>query len=287
LCIGHELVARVVEVGAEVEGVRPGQRVVVPFQISCGACRACRRGLTSACSQVPWLSCYGLGALSGGWGGATADLVRVPYADAMLLPAPEQIASHELAALSCNVVDAYRAVGPQLALDPGAEVLVVGGAFANIAQYAVVLARALGAARVDFLARDRREQDRAARLGAHVLESTAQLELMRYPIVVDASMDVELMSAALTATARAGTCTLTTMYATPTTPLPLFELFMRGATLHTGQPHVRGMIEPVLDLITRKVADISGVVDSVLAWEDAPAAFMHGRGKLVCVRERG
>jgi alcohol dehydrogenase len=107
---------------------------------------------------------------------------------------------------------------------------------------------------------------------------------MRYPIVVDTSMDVELMSAALTATARAGTCTLTTMYATATTPLPLLELFMRGATLHTGQPHVRGMLEPVLDLVTRKLVDISAVIDSVLPWEDAPAAFTHGHGKLVCVR---
>ena len=61
-----------------------------------------------------------------------------------LVPAPDGFAAHELAALSCNVVDAYRAVGPQLAQKPGAEVLVVGGAFVNIALYAVVLARGRG-----------------------------------------------------------------------------------------------------------------------------------------------
>ncbi len=52
IALGHECVAEVVEVGRDVEAVRVGDRVVVPFQISCGTCTRCGRGLTSDCERV-------------------------------------------------------------------------------------------------------------------------------------------------------------------------------------------------------------------------------------------
>src|ERR1700694_5586338 len=60
--LGHECVAEVVEIGDQVRGVRPGQRVSVPFQISCGECSACRRGRTANCMSVTPMETYGFGA---------------------------------------------------------------------------------------------------------------------------------------------------------------------------------------------------------------------------------
>ena len=71
---GHEFVAEVLEVGSDVHHVCPGQLAVVPFQISCGECARCRRGLTANCTAVPNLSMYGFG---GNRGGALSDVVRV------------------------------------------------------------------------------------------------------------------------------------------------------------------------------------------------------------------
>jgi alcohol dehydrogenase len=88
---GHESIAEVVEVGAEVERVKVGERVVVPFQINCGECAACRAGLTGNCLAVPPLSMYGFGVAGGHWGGHVADLFKVPFADAMLVTLPEGI----------------------------------------------------------------------------------------------------------------------------------------------------------------------------------------------------
>jgi threonine dehydrogenase-like Zn-dependent dehydrogenase len=82
--LGHEAVAEVIEVGDDVTRVRPGDRVVVPFQISCGACQRCQQGLTGSCTAVPTGAMYGLPA-RGDWGGLLAETVHVPYADAMLL----------------------------------------------------------------------------------------------------------------------------------------------------------------------------------------------------------
>lgn len=69
-----------IEIGDEVATVQPGDRVVVPFQISCGTCASCVAGFTAHCVEVPPLSMYGFGLTGGLWGGAIADLMAVPYA---------------------------------------------------------------------------------------------------------------------------------------------------------------------------------------------------------------
>src|SRR3954467_9844885 len=112
LAFGHECVAEVLSVGGEVAAVRPGQRVVVPFQISCGACGACRAGRTANCLAVPPVSMYGFGPAGGHWGGAVADELSVPFADAMLVPLPGGIDPVAAASVADNVSDAHRHVGP-------------------------------------------------------------------------------------------------------------------------------------------------------------------------------
>jgi len=148
---GHEGVVEVAEVGGQVTGVAPGDLAVLPFQISCGACPPCRRGRTGNCAAHPWMSMYGLGEMGGlEWGGLLADLVTVPHADAMLVKLPAGIDPLAVASASDNIPDGWRTVGPQLAADPGAEVLVVAGDAGphSIGLYAAGLAVALGAARV-------------------------------------------------------------------------------------------------------------------------------------------
>src|SRR6476660_4114404 len=57
---GHEFVADVVATGTAVTSVRPGDHVIVAFQISCGRCDRCQRGMTASCSTVPARSSFGL-----------------------------------------------------------------------------------------------------------------------------------------------------------------------------------------------------------------------------------
>src|SRR6185295_17662419 len=58
--VGHEGVGVVVAVGDAVSTVKVGDRVVVPFQISCGGCNACRRGATGSCAALPLMAMYGM-----------------------------------------------------------------------------------------------------------------------------------------------------------------------------------------------------------------------------------
>ena len=90
--MGHEMVGEIVEAGEKAGDWNPGDRVIVPFQISCGECSMCRRGLTNACESVPLGAAFGLAVREGmDFGGALSDLVRVPWADHMLLPLPDAI----------------------------------------------------------------------------------------------------------------------------------------------------------------------------------------------------
>ena len=151
--IGHECVAEVVEVGAGVNRVRVGERVVVPWAVSCGSCSRCLRGLTSKCERATdrTLAAFGFGPASGPWGGMIADRFRVPFADHMLVPVPAGIPSERVAAASDNLADAWRCIVPPLAKRPGGSVLVLGGGARSIGLYAAGLATAHGAEIVDYV----------------------------------------------------------------------------------------------------------------------------------------
>ena len=283
---GHEGVAEVVEVGEGVRDLAPGQRVVVPFQISCGTCGPCRRGRTGNCAEHPPMSTYGLGTMGGlGWGGLLADLALVPHADAMLMPLPDGVDPVVVASASDNIPDGFRGVGPQLAADPGAEVLVVAGEGgpSSIGLYAAGLAVALGAARVLYV--DDRPQLRAIaeRLGAEVEEGATRRKVGAFPITVNAGGAEAHLRCALNSTAFDGTCTnVAVLLEDPA--LPLFAMYSRCCTLHTGRAHVRPVIPQVLDLVAAGRFDPSIVTSLVVDWDDAPAALSDPPMKLVVRR---
>lgn len=282
VALGHEAVAVVLEVGGEVTSVRPGDRVVVPFQISCGRCSRCRAGLTSACEAVGWLSAFGLGKAGGGFGGLVSDVVAVPYADGMLVPLPDDVDQVTAASLSCNIVDAYRCVAPHLRGRPGARVLVFGGAFDNIALYAAKIAEAEGAGEVVLVAEGRSLQARAAEAGVRFVTEWSRT-LDHFDITVDASMQPRLLLQAVEATAPGGTLTISTMYVGDKVEWPLMAMFERCLTVSTGQPHARALSEDALTLL-RRGAHLGSITTGTLAWSEAPAAFSMGSGKWVLTR---
>lgn len=283
IALGHECVGEVVAVGSEVSSVRVGDHVVVPFQISCGTCPECRRGLTGSCSTVPPTSMYGFGDLVGGpWGGMLADLVRVPYADAMLVAVPDGVAPEAVASASDNLPDAWRTVAPHLAAQPGADVLVLGGWARSIGLYAVGLARALGAGRVAYLDADAGRRDLASDLGAEILEGPLpERTAERYPIVVDAGATAASLRCACRSTAPGGNCTHVGLMYEPLTEVPVFEMYVTGVHLHVGRAMARAAVPGVLATVASGGFDPARVTDRVLAFEDAPTALLEPHTKLV------
>lgn len=284
--LGHEGVAVVIEVGEEVRTVSVGDRVVVPFQISCGTCAPCRRGRTGNCANHPRMSTFGLGPMGGlSWGGLLADRVLVPHADAMLVPLPDGIDPAAVASASDNIPDGWRAVGPQLAAEPGADVLVVGGPVGphSIGLYAAGLAVAAGAGRVVYLDDDEQRLQIAALLGAEAIQGAPVKKVGAFPITVDASGTEAGLACALGSTAGDGTCTSTSVYLQDPA-VPMFAMYARCCTLHTGRAHVRPAIPEVLQLVADGLFDPSIVTTTQVAWDDAVAALTEPTMKVVLTR---
>ena len=285
--VGHEGLAEVVAVGDGVRGVQVGDRVVVPFQISCGTCRECRRGVTGSCGSVPLMATYGMAPISGlDGGGFMSDLVLVPYADAMLVAVPDAVDPIAIASLSDNIPDAWRAVGPftrELAgLDADERrVLVVGRL--SIGLYAAAFAVALGA-HVDYVDTDAQRLAAAEKLGATVHDRAKPDKAWgRYPVTVHTSADTERLAATLRATWPDGVCTDTGVYYQPTVEMPLLAMYTRGVKFVTGRVNARVVIPHVLELLAAGL-DLSPAVDRVVAWEDAPSAWPAMTGKTVFTR---
>ena len=275
IALGHEFVAEVVE------GPRAGELVCVPFQISCGECARCRAGLTSDCASVPGTAMFGFGAAGGDWGGALSDLVRVPFADHMLVPLPDGVEPVAAASASDNLVDGWRTVGPMLEERDGLEVLVVAGGATSIALYAVAFATALGAARVTYLDSDEGRLALARQLGAETMEGPPPHRVGDYDVTVDASADPAGLACALRSLAPGGTCTSVGIYWAPETPVPLLEMFIRGARFVTGRPAARAAMPKVLDLVAAGVVRPELVTSRVVSFDDAPEALLDGGTKLV------
>ena len=274
--LGHECIAEVIEVGERVGSLAPGQRVSVPFQISCGACPACKQGRSSNCSEVDFMSTYGFGPAVERWGGFLADIVLVPFAEHMLVPVPDGLAPASVASASDNLSDAWRAVGPALAEEPAADVLVVGGAGAgSIGLYAAALAVALGSRSVLYVDADASRRQMASDLGAQTLAETPR-RVGPYPITVDSSGHPDGIGLALRSTAPDGVCTSTAIYFGEPPALPLLEMYTKGITFRTGRANAREAMPHVLALAATGALRPQLVISQVVRWADAADALLEG-----------
>jgi alcohol dehydrogenase len=272
--IGHECVAEVVEVGDAVSSVAPGALVSVPFQISCGACDACRQGRSSNCTEVDFMATYGFGPAVDRWGGFLSDLVCVPFAEHMLVALPDGLEPAAAASASDNISDGWRAVAPGLTAHPGAPVLVVGGLGpGSIGLYAAAIAVALGSESVLYVDADASRRATAEATGAQTLAESPR-RVGPYPITVDSSGDPDGLALALRSTSPDGTCTSTAIYFGDQPQLPLLEMYTKGITFTTGRANAREAMPHVLELAASGALRPELVTTRTVGWADAADALV-------------
>ncbi len=149
--LGHETMGVVQEVGAEVRHIRPGDRVVIPFNISCGSCWMCDRGMFAQCEttqvveQGKGASLFGYTSLYGAVPGGQAEYLRVPQAHFGPIKVPQDHPDERFLYLSDILPTAWQAV--KYADVPKGGTLAVLG-LGPVGQFAVRAARHLGVERV-------------------------------------------------------------------------------------------------------------------------------------------
>jgi threonine dehydrogenase-like Zn-dependent dehydrogenase len=156
--LGHEFMGEVVEVGPAVRTLAVGDRVVVPFSISCGRCWSCQKGLFSLCENSnpnadmaeklmghSPAGLFGYSHMLGGYAGGQAEYARVPYADVGPLKVPEGLTDEQALFLSDIFPTGWMAA-ENCDIQPG-DIVAVWGA-GPVGQFAVRSAFLLGAERV-------------------------------------------------------------------------------------------------------------------------------------------
>src|SRR6202451_2955751 len=149
LILGHEITGEVLEAGRDVEFIKVGDLVSVPFNIACGRCRTCKEGNTGVCLTTnpdrPGAA-YGYVDM-GGWVGGQAEYVTVPYADWNLLKFPDKDKAlakiRDLTCLSDILPTGYHGA-VTAGVGPGSTVYIAGGGPVGLA--AAAGAQLLGAA---------------------------------------------------------------------------------------------------------------------------------------------
>ena len=288
--MGHEMVGEVVAVGEAISNVRLGDKVIVPFQLSCMTCAPCLRGHTNACVNVPSGTAFGLGPHGGiDLGGALAELVRVPWADVMLIPLPEGMDPVAAAGIPDNVSDGYRCVAAPLAERPGAPVLVVGGLAPSVGLYAVMAALALGAERVVYVDDDAARLELAAAAGAEVVNAKDQWDSLklaeRFPIVVDANVLDPGRNFALRSVEPCGVCTSVSGGASSRSNLPLQSMYLKGVRYEIGRVHACATARPVLDLVSSGALDPARIINKVVPFSEAVEGMILPVIKVVFVND--
>ncbi len=172
--LGHEPMGVVEEVGPGVRQLRPGQRVVVPFNVSCGTCFTCAAGLHSQCEttqnreQGTGASLFGYTRLYGQVPGGQAEYLRVPFADTLPIPVPDGPADDRFVYLSDVLPTAWQGV-EYSGVQPGETLLVLGlGPIGDMAAR-IALHRGAEVIGVD-LVQDRVDRARARGVQAMLLD---------------------------------------------------------------------------------------------------------------------
>ena len=280
--IGHEPMGIVEEAGPEVEHIAPGDRVVVPFNISCGSCWMCERRLYSQCETTQnrkfkkGASLFGYTHLYGGVPGGQAEYLRVPLAHFGPIKVPEGPPDTRFLFLSDVLPTAWQAV-EYADVPPGGVVGVWG--LGPIGQMSARIALHRGASRVIGIDQVPERLAMAQRHGVETIDFGAVdsvFELVRDLTDgrgVDSAIDAVGMEAEATVVGRTlqalklvpdrfgalvsatrslrrgGTLSLAGVYVGALPLLPLGELFDRQISVRMGQANVRRWSDDLLPLL--------------------------------------
>jgi threonine dehydrogenase-like Zn-dependent dehydrogenase len=178
--LGHEFMGEVVEVGSAVSNLSVGDRVVVPFPISCGNCFFCEREQFSLCensnpnaklAEKFWghspAGIFGYSHLLGGYAGGQAEYVRVPFADIGPVKVPDSLDDEKVLFLSDILPTGYMAA-ENCNIEPGDTVAVWG--CGPVGLFAIQSARLLGAGRVIGIDRFPERLELARKAGAETID---------------------------------------------------------------------------------------------------------------------
>ncbi len=272
--MGHEFVGVVRAVGPAVRRVKPGDRVVCSSTTSCGTCYYCVRGMAAQCEH---LALFGFSGAYPRLDGGQAERVRIPNADRVLWPLPEEVSDEAGVFVADILSTAFRGV-ERADLRLGDTVVVVG--CGPVGLMSVMCARRLAG---QVIAVDtvpaRLEQARV--LGAVPVDAAgdALAEVMDLTsgrgadAVIEAAGAVSALTSAVAMVRGRGTVSVIGAHFEPEFPLDMGRMFAKEISLRVSIGSPADDRERVLALIRGGVLDPTAIVSHRMSLDDAPEAY--------------
>jgi threonine dehydrogenase-like Zn-dependent dehydrogenase len=313
--LGHEAMGEVIEVGSEVETLQEGDRVVVPFTISCGSCWFCGHDLYSLCDDSnpnaemaqeamghSPAGLFGYSHMLGGYAGGQAEYLRVPYADVGPIKIDSDLPDEQVLFLSDIFPTGY--MGAENAdIEEGDTVAVWG--CGPVGQFTIQSAQMLGADRVIAIDRVSERLDMARNHGdAEIIdfeEEDVYEQLMdmtdgRGPDgCIDAvgseahgmeqngvSDQIDrpyVLQQAVKSCRKGGNLSIPGVYIDTMDDFPIGPLMNKGLTVKTGQTHMQRYLDPLLERIEAGHIDPSFVISHNVSLEEGPEMYETFREK--------
>lgn len=313
MVMGHEFMGIVEEIGSGVRNLKVGDRVVVPFPISCGTCHFCSMSLPTHCENSndnygpeggllteKGAALFGYTDLYGGYSGGQAEYVRVPYADYGPRKVPEGLTDEQVLFLTDIFPTGWSAI--DWAELKGGETVVVFGC-GPVGIMAMKSAWLKGAGRV--IGVDTREYRlEMARKAANVetinYNEVDAVEVIRdmtggygADVCVDAvGMEADhslwtkvknavqgeagtmrVLERCFDAVRRGGTVTVVGVYGTPFDNFPLYQWFDKGIKLRGGQAPVHNYIDHLIDLVSTGKVTLEDIITHKVPLSDAAKMY--------------
>lgn len=280
---GHELMGIVEEVGAEVQNLKRGDRVLAPFAISDGACEFCHKGLQTSCVQGSFWAAEGN---DGGQG----EAVRAPFADAMLIRIPDEVAGDDAMMTKILTLTDVMGTGHHAAVSagvrPGGTVAVIGDGAVGLC--GVLAARRLGAERIIMLGRHADRLEIARRFGAtDVVTSRDEQAVGEVKEMTSGGAESVLecvgaqaaMDTAVGIARPGGSIGYVGVPHGSEEAVDLSRMFMSNITLRGGVAPVRAYIPELLEDVLAGKLDPSPVLDRTVDLDGVPSGYaaMDGR----------
>ena len=316
---GHEFAGVVEEIGPSVRSLQRGDRVVVPFNISCGTCFYCARGQTALCENSNPNSdvasgVYGYSHTTGGFEGGQAEYVRVPYADIGPLKIPDALEEEDVLFLSDILPTGYQAA--EMAEIKGGDTVVVFGC-GPVGLFTMKSAWLMGAKRVigvdhvperlafareycgvetvDFKAHKEPVPFLRDLCGGRGPDSCvdavgmeAEGSLLQRAVGIALKLEAGAPTAlnwAIQTVRKGGVVSVIGVYGPPWNLIPIGTAMNKGLTLRMNQCNVRRYMPHLLELIQKGQIDARRIISHRFPLEDAPRAYqMFSDKKDGCIK---
>jgi S-(hydroxymethyl)glutathione dehydrogenase/alcohol dehydrogenase len=304
--IGHEPLGIVEEVGPEVTKVKKGDRVIIPFNVSCGECWYCKHGLTSQCDNSnphgDMGAYFGYSETMGGYPGGQAEYMRVPYGNFTPFRIPDdcEVEDEKLVLIADAMSTAYWSVD-NAGVKSGDTVIVLGcGPVGLLTQKFAWLKGAERVIAVDYIdyrlehakrtnkveiVNFEKEEDVGSYLkemtkgGADVVIDCVGMSGKMTPLEFLATglkLQGGAMGAIVIATQavrKGGTIQITGAYGMRYNAFPLGDIFQRNINIRTGQAPVIPYMPYLYNLVTEGKVDPGDVVTHVLPLDQAKYGY--------------